>query len=83
MKRISWLVAFRLAWIPIPLFGYGVFDSALSDKSDPIQITIVIGLWIIWSMVLQTPRATITGPSSISLARSNVDDNIPRSASIR
>ena len=52
MKRISWLVAFRLAWIPIPLFGYGVFDSALSDKSDPIQITIVIGLWIIWSMVL-------------------------------
>ena len=52
MKRISWLLAFRLAWIPIPLFGYGVFDSALSDKSDPIQITIVIGLWIIWSMVL-------------------------------
>ena len=67
MKRISWLVAFRLAWIPIPLFGYGVFDSALSDKSDPIQITIVIGLWIIWSMVLVT--SLIPSASLLTLYR--------------
>lgn len=52
MKRISWILAFRLAWIPIPLFGYGVFDSALSDKSEAIQVTIAIGLWTLWSLIL-------------------------------
>ncbi|MBT95156.1 MAG: hypothetical protein CL431_04215 [Acidimicrobiaceae bacterium] len=52
MERISWVLAFRLAWIPIPLFGYGVFDSALSDKSETVQVTIAIGLWVLWSLVL-------------------------------
>ena len=52
MKRNSWLYTFRLAWIPIPLFGYGVFGSALDGKSESLQATVSLSLWILWSIVL-------------------------------
>ncbi len=52
MKRNSWIYVFRLAWIPIPLLGYGVFGSALDGKSEPLQVTVSLSLWILWSVVL-------------------------------
>ena len=52
MKRNSWIYVFRLAWIPIPLLGYGVFGSALDGKSELLQVTVSLSLWILWSVVL-------------------------------
>jgi len=52
VKKNSWIYAFRLAWIPIPLLGYEVFGSALSGESESIQVTVALSLWILWSIVL-------------------------------
>ena len=52
MKRDSWIYVFRLAWIPIPLLGYGVFGSALDEKSVSLQVTVSLSLWILWSVIL-------------------------------
>ncbi|MEC7844602.1 MAG: hypothetical protein VX594_04375 [Actinomycetota bacterium] len=52
MTKISWMLAFRLAWLCLPFAGYGVFDAVLSSRSDPVQITSFIGLWLLWSVVL-------------------------------
>ena len=52
MKKNSWIYAFRLAWIPIPLLGYEVFGSALSGESESVQVTVALSLWILWSIVL-------------------------------
>jgi len=52
VKKNSWIYAFRLAWIPIPLLGYEVFGSALSGESESVQVTIALSLWILWSIVL-------------------------------
>ncbi|MBC84975.1 MAG: hypothetical protein CL454_08970 [Acidimicrobiaceae bacterium] len=52
MTKNSWILAFRLSWLCIPFAGYSVFDSALSSRSNPVQITSFIGLWLLWSIVL-------------------------------
>jgi len=52
VKKNSWIYAFRLAWIPIPLLGYEVFGSALSGESESVQVTVALSLWILWSIVL-------------------------------
>ena len=52
MTKISWMFAFRLSWLCLPFAGYGVFDTVLSSRSNPVQITSFIGLWLLWSVVL-------------------------------
>ncbi len=52
VTKNSWMLAFRLSWSCLPFAGYGVFDSAVSSRSDPVQITVFVGLWLLWSIVL-------------------------------
>ena len=47
-----WMLAFYIAWSSLPFYGSSVFDSALSSRSNPVQVTTFIGLWLLWSIVL-------------------------------